>query len=114
MSTLIFTACSGATNETIPNDIEISIDVAEEPEGIIEDEQPSIVDQNYYEIGEMAVLGEWEITLNSFDFINRIDGGIGFFTPEEDNTYLHADITATNLETSPASFTSSFGSSFNN
>jgi len=59
-----------------------------------------------YEIGETATIGNWEVTLDSFEFTNRVEAGRFYYSPLDDNTFLYAMFTVTNLGTMPNTFLS--------
>lgn len=58
-----------------------------------------------FTIGDTAVIGNWEVTLNSFEFVDRISTSDFFgYTAAEGNQYLYAVVTVTNLDSAPRTF----------
>ena len=49
-------------------------------------------------------IDDWEVTLNSFDFRNRVSDGRWYFTPQDGNTFLYASFTVENLGNVPRVF----------
>ena len=62
-----------------------------------------------FEIGEMAVIGEWEVTVNAAEWTNRVEAGRFYYNPLDDNTFLYTSLTVTNLGTTPETFLSRLG-----
>jgi len=62
-------------------------------------------------VGDTATINNWEVTLDSFEFVDRIlTSGTWGYTAQEGNTYLRATVTATNMDSGPRTFLSSFSS----
>jgi len=57
-----------------------------------------------FEVGETATIGDWEVTLDSFEFTDRVEAGRFYYNPQDDNTFLYAMFTVTNLGTIPSTF----------
>ena len=61
-------------------------------------------------VGDTASVGSWEITLDSFEFVDRIATSEFFgYTAPEGNQYLYALVTVTNLDSGPRTFMPTFG-----
>jgi len=51
-----------------------------------------------FEVGETAIIANWEVTLDAFEFTNRVDSrGTFFYYPHDGNTFLYATFTVANL-----------------
>lgn len=82
----------------------------------VEDEVEVVAFEPYEEINKLSVgdtvtFNNWDITLNSFEFTDRIStSGSFFYSPSEGNTYLYAVVTVTNRATGPRTFLPMFPS----
>lgn len=58
-----------------------------------------------FRIGDTTTIGDWEITLNSIDILDRIDGDYGsHFSPEEGSKYIKTDVTIKNISANSSTF----------
>lgn len=55
-------------------------------------------------VGTTATLGDWEITLESFETLNKISDGLMAFVPNEGNLYVSVNLTIKNNGTEPKIF----------
>jgi len=120
-SMLVFGACGGGSGAEPPPQAERPVEQATpEPVEIPEPEptpepapetapEPTPEPEPEYkvfEVGETATIGNWEVTLDSFKFTNRVEAGRFYYSPLDDNTFLYAMFTVTNLGTMPNTFLS--------
>ena len=57
-----------------------------------------------FAIGQTVMLGEWEITLDSFDVVPEIAASYGSFQPDGGNVYVVTSLTIKNLAKEAATF----------
>jgi len=72
-----------------------------------EESGPLILEaHNIFAVGETAVIGNWEVVLNSLVFTDRMPQtfGSGFYVPADGNVYLSATLTAENTGAQPDVF----------
>lgn len=65
-------------------------------------------ENNSLSVGQMAVVGDWEIILDSFEITDAIDNTFGSFVPADGNKYVVANITVKNTGTSADTFIGSY------
>ncbi|WP_010272906.1 DUF4352 domain-containing protein [Paenibacillus senegalensis] len=78
---------------------------AEEPE--TNEEEPG--NANEYAVGEMFNIDEWDVTLDSFEFEQKVSGEFVSSSADEGNKFLILNLTVTNKGTSSRSFIEMFG-----
>jgi hypothetical protein len=59
-------------------------------------------------VGDTAVIGNWELTLNSFRFTNRVQSNRTEWRADEGNMLLYVSITVENMDTRPQTFSPRF------
>jgi len=64
--------------------------------------EPSILIS--YEIGDTISINNWDVTLDSFEFVDNVTDGIMRFNPPDGNKYLYAIVTVTNMDSKPRTF----------
>jgi len=65
----------------------------------IQNDEPTILT-----IGETAVIGNWEVTLDAVSMVDRIHGIGGPFNPTQDHVFLYTALTVTNTGRNPEYF----------
>lgn len=94
---------SDMKNDTIPEEsVEVEEVEVEEPEEAITPEEAIL------SVGEMTTLGDWEITLNSYEVTDSIKATYGSFSPDEGNKYVSVELTIKNIGTTADTFLPSF------
>ena len=74
--------------------------------------KPSTKQKKTQNIGETFVLGDWEITLNSFDYVSRISNdGFGYYPADDGSQYLRLNFIITNNGTDSKQFDEWLGNS---
>lgn len=65
-------------------------------------------ENNGLSVGQMAVMGDWEIILDSFEITDAIDNTFGSFVPADGNKYVVANVTVKNTGTAADTFVGSY------
>ena len=66
-------------------------------------------EQTIFEVGDTAIIGDWEVTVNFVEWTNRVQAGRWYYNPLDELTFLYVELTVTNLGTSPETFLSRLG-----
>ena len=59
-------------------------------------------------VGESSRIGDWEVTLTSFEVLKKVDSSFGYFTPDEGNRYVVAYFTVKNAGEDSGTFLSQY------
>ena len=111
------TACSApaqsqSNNHAESNNASTSESANEEIEPEIE-ESKDVIESTALSVGETTYLGDWEITLDSFEVTDKIDNTYGSFSPSEGNKYVVIYLMIKNNGTSADTFVASYSFSNN-
>ncbi len=106
---MTLTACSGNTRtESGSNAAESGESSAEKVESTTESEAGTSEESSEAEtlkIGDTATTENWEITVNSAEVVEKIDGDFGtYFKPDEGNKYLVVNLSVKNISKDAETF----------
>jgi len=117
---LLFAGC-GANNEVMSKDDEKLVTAQQKSDTQVEEnikdestvdtqEEESDDSETVYNIGESAVLKDWEISVTDMQIVESIVADYGSFTPNESgNRYVQVFVTATNNGKQAERFLPTFG-----
>lgn len=122
---LVLAACGGnsTTSGTPASNVEVNnstneagsngqageeVEAAEEPQ---QSEEPVVEEpkDEAYKVGDKFILGDWEVTLDSFSFDQKVSDEYFSSSADEGNKFLVLNYTVTNQGTAADNFTAMFG-----